>query len=105
MKISAMVLKLYRELVSLLNIINRQNSVNNMNLISAYNLLMRHICTVFHENIFHSIKVIDIREDIIYMQNTTKEHNSVNLGGVMDLVFCMSPDDVLYLYQVSENRD
>ena len=37
------------------------------------------------------------------MQNTTKEHNSVNLGGVMDFVFCMSHDDVLYLYQVSEN--
>ena len=49
--------------------------------------MMFYICTKFQK--------IEIREDIIYMQNTTKEHNSVNLGGVMDLVFCMSPDNVL----------
>ena len=36
------------------------------------------------------------------MQNTTKEQNSVNnVSGVMDLVLCMSSDDVLYLYQGS----
>ena len=35
------------------------------------------------------------------MQNTTNKHNSVNnVDGA--LVFCMSPDDVLYLYQVSQ---
>ena len=37
------------------------------------------------------------------MQNTTKEHDSVNnIGGIMDLVFSMSSDDVIYLYQVSQ---
>ena len=37
------------------------------------------------------------------MQNTTKEHNSVNnVEGVMGLVFCTSSNDVLYLYQVSQ---
>ena len=37
------------------------------------------------------------------MQNTTKEHTSVNnVGGVMDLVICMSSDDVLYLHQAPQ---
>ena len=37
------------------------------------------------------------------MQNTTKEHNSVNnVNGDMDLAFCMSSYEVLNLYKVSQ---
>ena len=37
------------------------------------------------------------------MQNITKENNSVNnVGGVMDLIFCMPSDDDLYSYHVSK---
>ena len=33
----------------------------------------------------------------------TKENNSVNnVGGVMDLIFCMPSDDVLYSYHVKQ---
>ena len=55
---------------------------------------MLYICTIFHEGVFHGT------EDIERTQNTTKEHNLVNnVDRVMNLVFCMSSDDVLYLYQ------
>ena len=69
-------------------------------LFSAYCLSMLYISTTFHENIFLSIKVIDgTRYPYKILQN---KHNSVNnLGGVMDLVFCMA-SDVLYLYQDSQ---
>ena len=60
-------------------------------------LLMFYICTVFHENIFHSMKVIEIREDTVFMQNTTMEHNSVNVGEVM------SSDDVLFYAKFHKN--
>ena len=37
------------------------------------------------------------------MQNTIKGHSSfINVGGVIDLVFCMLSDDVFCLYKVSQ---
>ena len=39
---------------------------------------------------------------MIFIAKISKGHNSVkNVGGVSVLVLCTSPDDGLYLYQVS----
>ena len=63
MIISAIVLKLKRGPVSILKIIKRQNSINNVGgvkfLFSAYCLLMFYIGTILSENFFHNIKVIE----------------------------------------------
>ena len=42
------------------------------------------------------------RADTVFIRKISKGHNSVkNVGGVTVLVFCISSDDGLYLYQVS----
>ena len=54
-------------------------------------------CTKFCENISKGFRVI-----IILTLKFTKRHNSVNnVGGITVLNFCILPDHVLYLYQVS----
>ena len=55
---------------------------------------MLYIRTKLCENICNGYKVKE-RTSTISMQNTTKEHNSVNnAGGGMDLLYCMPFDDV-----------
>ena len=69
-------------------------------LFSAHRVMMVYICTKFHENILHGIKVIKrtriqsekFQRAIILLKN---------VGGVSVLVLCTSSDDGLYLYQVS----
>ena len=61
--------------------------------------MMVYICTKFHENFLHGIKVIELT---ISIRKISKGHNSVkNVGGVSVLVLCILSDDGLYLYQVS----
>ena len=60
--------------------------------------MMLYIFIKFHESIFH-------RVDTVSILNSTKGHHSVNnAGGVMVFVFCISSDDALYLYQVSQKK-
>ena len=58
------------------------------------------ICTKFHENMLHGIKVIGWTR--FSFEKNQRGHNSVeNVGGVTVLLLCTSSDDGLYLYQVS----
>ena len=62
--------------------------------------MMVYICTMFHENILDGMKVIE--QTRFFIAKISKGHNSVkNVGGVTNLILCISSDDGLYFYKVS----
>ena len=68
-------------------------------LFSAHRLIMVYICTKFHENILHGIKLIE-RTRLSYQKFTGGNNSIKNVGGVRVLL-CTSSDDGLYLYKIS----
>ena len=75
-----------------------KNYVNLWFLISAHHLMMLYICTKFRENISKGFKVF---EQIDFQTEISKgEKFHKNVGGIMVIVLCTSPDSALYFYQV-----
>ena len=69
-----------------------------MSLLSANCLMTLYICTKFQQNISKGFRVIEQTHTEIY--KGAKFHKK-NVGGVTVLVLCTSPDNALYLSQVS----
>ena len=76
-------------------------SVNNvsrvMDLVILCHLMMFYICTKFHKNISEGFSTM--KQIIKFIKGHISEKK--NIGLVIDLIFCTSPDNSLYMYQVS----
>ena len=71
-------------------------------LLSAHHLIMVYSCVKFRENILNGFRIISYRANTASILIVTNGHNSVNIAhGVIVLVFCISSDHGLHLYQVS----
>ena len=69
-------------------------------LCSAHRLMMLYISINFHENILNSFQVIE-RTRIYHCQISKRNNTKTVWTRVTVLVFRMSPDDALYMYEVS----